>query len=141
MEIFKQFRNKGDGITTQQLGRYKSRVEQEVLALGEHIFGFVFVSCFSFQNNACVHVRMLDLLTSYISQDPIGRLLSIQLLDEEDYPLETDARAAYNEYVSNYSDFNVPTEGIDQDAKEKQFLKRYGVRETVEKGGNSILNG
>lgn len=59
--------------------------------------------------------------------------MSIQLLDEDDYPLETDARAAYTEYVTNYSDFNVPTEGINHDAKEKQFLKRYSVQKFKKK--------
>lgn len=54
--------------------------------------------------------------------------MTIQLLDEEDYALETDARIAYNSYVVDFADFNVPTAGLDPSALRKQFLKRQVKR-------------
>lgn len=51
-------------------------------------------------------------------------MLTIQLLGTDDYVLETDARVAYNQYVTNYADFNIPTEGVKQDRMQKRFMKR-----------------
>lgn len=49
-------------------------------------------------------------------------------MDEEDYALETDARIAYNTYIVDFADFNVPTAGLDPSALRKQFLKRQAER-------------
>ncbi|KAI8137486.1 hypothetical protein BJV82DRAFT_583646 [Fennellomyces sp. T-0311] len=98
IELFRTYRNLEHPPDAQQLATYKLRAEQDVIGPAHNIYGIVF--------------------------DTGTRILSIQLLDQEDYPLETDARIAYNDYITDFADFNVPTSGIDQESLKQQFLKR-----------------
>ncbi|KAI9491761.1 hypothetical protein BDB00DRAFT_831346 [Zychaea mexicana] len=98
VELFRTYRNLEHPPDAQQLATYKLRAEQDVIGPEQNIYGIVF--------------------------DTGTRILSIQLLDQEDYPLETDARTAYNDYITDFADFNVPTRGIDDQNLKQQFLKR-----------------
>ncbi|KAI7852149.1 hypothetical protein BDC45DRAFT_444435 [Circinella umbellata] len=98
VELFRTYRNLEHPPDAQQLATYKVRAEQDVIGIDQNVYGIVF--------------------------DTGTRILSIQLLDQEDYPLETDARIAYNDYITEFADFNVPTRGIQEQELKRQFLKR-----------------
>ncbi|KAI9244121.1 hypothetical protein BDA99DRAFT_529472 [Phascolomyces articulosus] len=98
VELFRTYRNLEHPPDAQQLATYKVRAEQDVVGIDQNVYGIVF--------------------------DTNSRILSVQLLDQEDYPLETDARIAYNEYITDFADFNVPTKGIEGQELKRQFLKR-----------------
>ncbi|KAI9319643.1 hypothetical protein BX666DRAFT_1853580 [Dichotomocladium elegans] len=100
LELFQSYRkvNNAAALNPQQLAEYKSKAEKDIIGAEENLYGIVF--------------------------DTTSRSLTIQLLDQEDYPLETDARAAYNAYITEFADFNVPTGGLDQSTLRKQFLSR-----------------